>query len=354
MKKSAFFTGIVAGGLAVSAPAFAVEEIKLTAASGLPSFSAGTGEVINVFIPEVDKRLAAKGNYKIVWTTGWGGAIANQFELFEAVQDGLADIGYVNTLFEGAKLPMDQVTYVTPFGAEDLDAIYEVFNEVRGKMPEMDAAYVKNNQYRKAIYGLTTYHFQTTFPIKTLKDIDGRKFGTPGLAANWIKNTGAISVAGSLSQYYNSLKTGVYDGIVIFESGIGPFKFFEVAPIITKVGIGSQVASNLTINKDKWESLPEEVRQVIDEVSVVWQDAAKERGRNDASKSMATATAGGATVNELPREEVVKLANAIPNIAKEWAKSIDDKGLPGTRLLETYMQTWRDRGVQHARAWDKE
>lgn len=354
MKKSAVFAAVVATGLVASAPASAVEEIKLTAASGLPSFSAGTGEVINVFIPEVDKRLAAKGNYKIVWTTGWGGAIANQFELFEAVQDGLADIGYVNTLFEGAKLPMEQVTYVTPFGAEDLDAMYDVFNEVRGKMPEMDAAYVKNNQYRKAIYGLTTYHFQTTFPIKTLADIDGRKFGTPGLAANWIKNTGAISVAGSLSQYYNSLKTGVYDGIVIFESGIGPFKFFEVAPIITKVGIGSQVASNLTINKDKWESLPEEVRQVIDEVSAVWQDAAKERGRNDAKKSMATATAGGATVNELPREEVVKLANAIPNIAKEWAKTIDDKGLPGTKLLETYMQSWRDRGVEHARAWDKE
>ena len=354
MNKSALIAGFFAAGMAISAPASALEEIKLTAASGLPSFSAGTGEVINVFIPEVDKRLAAKGNYKIVWTTGWGGAIANQFELFEAIQDGLADIGYVNTLFEGAKLPMDQVTYVTPFGAEDLDAIYEVFNEVRGKMPEMDAAYVKNNQYRKAIYGLTTYHFQSTFPIKTLKDIDGRKFGTPGLAANWIKNTGAISVAGSLSQYYNSLKTGVYDGIVIFESGIGPFKFFEVAPIITKVGIGSQIASNLTINKDKWESLPEEVRQVIDEVSAVWQDAAKERGRNDATKSMATATAGGATVSELPREEVVKLANAIPNIAKEWAKSMDDKGLPGTKLLETYMQTWRDRGVEHARAWDKE
>lgn len=354
MNKSVLIAGFFAAGMAISAPASALEEIKLTAASGLPSFSAGTGEVINVFIPEVDKRLAAKGNYKIVWTTGWGGAIANQFELFEAIQDGLADIGYVNTLFEGAKLPMDQVTYVTPFGAEDLDAIYEVFNEVRGKMPEMDAAYVKNNQYRKAIYGLTTYHFQSTFPIKTLKDIDGRKFGTPGLAANWIKNTGAISVAGSLSQYYNSLKTGVYDGIVIFESGIGPFKFFEVAPIITKVGIGSQIASNLTINKDKWESLPEEVRQVIDQVSAVWQDAAKERGRNDATKSMATATAGGATVSELPREEVVKLANAIPNIAKEWAKSMDDKGLPGTKLLETYMQTWRDRGVEHARAWDKE
>ena len=166
MKLSALLAGVATTVIvfAAAAPASAVEEIKITAASGLPSFSAGTGEVINVFIPEIDKRLAEKGNYKIVWTTGWGGAIANQFELFEAIEDGLADVGYVNTLFEGAKLPMEQVTYVTPFGAEDLDAMYEVFNEVRGKIPEMDKAYEKHNQYRKGIYGLTTYHFQSTFP----------------------------------------------------------------------------------------------------------------------------------------------------------------------------------------------
>lgn len=339
---------------AVAGPAQAVEEVKFTLASGLPSVSAGTGELINVFIPEVDKRLAAKGNYKVVWTTGWGGAIANQFELFEAIEDGLADGGYVNTLFEGAKLPMEQITYVTPFGAEDLDATLAVFDELRGKMPQMDAAYIKHNQIRKGVYGLTTYHFETTFPIRTLADINGRKFGTPGLAANWIKGTGAISVAGSLSQYYNSLKTGVYDGIVIFESGIAPYKFYEVAPIITKVGVGSMIASNLTFNKDKWNSLPAEVRDVFDDVSKVWEKAAKERGQSDGRSSLKIAAENGATVSELPREEVVKLANAIPNIAKEWAKQVDDKGQPGTILLTTYMDLWRARGVMHARAWDKE
>jgi TRAP-type C4-dicarboxylate transport system substrate-binding protein len=353
MQKSVL-TVSAAIALAIANPAAAVEEVKFTLGSGLPSVSAGTGELINVFIPEVDKRLAEKGNYKIVWTTGWGGAIANQFEMFEAIEDGLADGGYVNTLFEGAKLPMEQITYVTPFGAEDLDATLEVFDELRAKLPQMDAAYVKHNQIRKGIYGLTTYHFETTFPIKTLADIDGRKFGTPGLAANWIKGTGAISVAGSLSQYYNSLKTGVYDGIVIFESGIAPYKFYEVAPIITKVGIGSMIASNLTFNKDKWNSLPAEVRDVFDDVSKVWEKAAKERGQADGRSSLKIAVENGSTVYELPREEVVKLANAIPNIAKEWAKQVDDKGLPGTIALTTYMDLWRARGVQHARAWDKE
>ena len=107
------FAAVAVFGLATATSAAAIEEIKITAASGLPSFSAGTGEVINVFIPEIDKRLAAKGNYKITWTTGWGGAIANQFELFEAIEDGLEDLEK-NRLVNHAKVKEWVESWDTP------------------------------------------------------------------------------------------------------------------------------------------------------------------------------------------------------------------------------------------------
>ena len=48
-------------------PAAAVETIKLTAVDGYPPKTLWVKEFINFFIPEIDKRLAAKGNYKIKW-----------------------------------------------------------------------------------------------------------------------------------------------------------------------------------------------------------------------------------------------------------------------------------------------
>lgn len=59
-------------------PAAAVETIKLTAVDGYPPKTLWVKEFINFFIPEIDKRLAAKGNYKIKWNQAWSGQIAKK------------------------------------------------------------------------------------------------------------------------------------------------------------------------------------------------------------------------------------------------------------------------------------
>lgn len=338
----------------LATPAMSQETIRMTIAAGLPAVSTSIALLDNMYIPEVNKRLAETGNYEIEWTTGWGGSIAGQFDMFEAVEDGIVDMASVNTLFEGSKLPLEQITFVTPFGSTDLDQTVRIFNELRAELPAIDEQFLKYNQRRLAVAGLVNYHFLSTFEIKSLADMDGRKFGTPGLAANWIDGTGATPVSGSLSEYYNSLKTGVYDGIVIFQSGIAPFKFHEVAPYITRVGFGSQLTTNLTINEDKWESLPKEVQDVLIEVSALYADEVLEAYKNLAETGLATAVEGGATVSDLPADEIAKLAASLPNIAKLWAETADEKGLPGTEMLGKWMQASRDDGVDFARDWDKE
>ncbi len=55
----------------------------------------------------------------------------------------------------------------------------------------------------------------------------------------------------------------------------------------------------------------------------------------------------------LPREEQVKWANAMPNIAKEWAERADKDGLPGTKALAAYMDELRKAGAKPVRDWDK-
>lgn len=342
------------GMLASGSPASAAEEIKLTAASGLPPFSNGTRQLAKFALPEINKRLAVKGNYTIKWTTGWAGSIAKQFDLFEAIEGGIADIGFVNTLFEGAKLPMEQITYVTPFHSADLMGMVKVWEELQSEIPELDQQYVKHNQVRLKVYGIPQYSFMSKFPIKSLDDIKGKKFGAPGLAANWLKNTGATAVSGALSQYYNSLQTGVYDGIIMLDNGIAAFKFYEVAPHITQVNIGSMLASNVTVNKDKWDGLPQEVRDVTTQVIAEWQTQALNGALADAKKSLKVAQDKGATLAQLPQAEVKKLAGSVPNVAKTWAKGIDDKGLPGTKLLNLYMAKSAAAGLAQQRAWNKE
>ena len=41
----------------------------------------------------------------------------------------------------------------------------------------------------------------------------------------------------------------------------------------------------------------------------------------------------------------------MPNIALEWAKSLDDRGVPGTKALEAYLRLSEAAGVRFSRNW---
>ena len=55
--------------------------------------------------PRSTRRLAAGGKYKIDWTKAWGGTLVKLGSESKGVADGIADIGLISTIFEGAQVP---------------------------------------------------------------------------------------------------------------------------------------------------------------------------------------------------------------------------------------------------------
>lgn len=341
----------LAGVMTLSAglPAMA-DTWNFTVIAGHPPLTKGVSAISSHFVPEVSKRVAELG-HTINWTEAYAGAVAPPTGVLEAVESGVAEFGYVPQLFEGDKLPLDQITYITPFGTADLIKVMGVIDQLYAEIPEMSAAWADNGQMVLAPVGIDTYHFVTNFPIEKVSDLDGHKIGTAGLALNWLKGVDAIPVAGSLPDFYNSMSTGLYDGVMTFESVIAPYKFYEVAPYITKINFGAQYASALTVNLDTWNSLPEDVRQVIQEVADEYRDIAANSYKDGGEASLAKSIEGGAIVSELSEEQRVAYAQKLPNIAREWADKLDAQGKPGTRVLETYMRLSKEAGIEHARDW---
>ncbi|MEO3388567.1 C4-dicarboxylate TRAP transporter substrate-binding protein [Mesorhizobium sp. CAU 1741] len=330
----------------------AAEDFSFTVVAGHPPITAGVAAIRDFFIPEVNRRLEeAGGNHTITWNEAYAGALADVQGVLEAVEGGVGDFGYVPHLFEADKLPLEQITYVTPFGTADLKTMMRIVRDLHEEVPEMAQAWRDNNQLMLAAVGVDNYHLMTSFPIETVEDIDGRKLSTAGLQTNWLRGTGAVPVAGALPDYYNSIQTGLTEGTVTFESALAPYKFFEVAPHVTKVNYGAQSSSALTVNLDVWEGLPDDLKQIIEEVAVEYQDYAADKYMSNAGKSLETAVAGGAQIKEVSDEVRAGFANAIPNIATEWAKSLDDRGIPGTETLEAYLRLSDEAGVKFSRDW---
>ncbi|WP_375174685.1 C4-dicarboxylate TRAP transporter substrate-binding protein [Pseudooceanicola sp.] len=335
--------------LASGLPALA-ETYSFTIVAGHPPITGGVAELNEVFIPEVNKRLEAMG-HSVNWTEAYAGSVADFQGVLEAVESGIAEFGYVPHLFEGDKLPLEQITYVTPFGTSDLSVLMDVIGKLHDEIPEMDEAWAENGQKVLAPVGIDSYHFVTNFEINSMADLENRKIGTAGLALNWLKDTGAIPVAGALPTFYNSMSTGLYDGVMTFESAITPYKFFEVAPNITKIDFGAQYASALTVNLDIWNDLPEDVQAAIQEAADLYRESTAQYYQDAGANSLAKAAESGATIKEVSPEFRAEYAAALPSFATEWAKKLDAEGKPGTKTLETYMRLSREAGVEHARKW---
>ncbi|NNE52306.1 MAG: C4-dicarboxylate TRAP transporter substrate-binding protein [Sulfitobacter sp.] len=328
----------------------AAETFDATVAAGHPPVFRWVRMIDEVFVPGVQKRLEGTG-HTVNFTGQYGGSIAKVGEELEAVEAGLAEMGTCQALFDPAKMALQNVTYYTPFVSDDVGKVSDLMHRLQLEDANMQKSYENNGVvYVGAPIAIDDYLLMTNFPVSTLDDLEGKKIGAPGAALNWLEGTGAVGVSGNLTTYYNEIKTGVFDGVIVFASAALPGKLFEVAPYITRAGLGAQYAGSICANADWWNGLPEGVRTAMTEAAEEtgdWYTANLEAAVENAFKVMGE---NGATISDAPQEMREAWAAGMDNAAKAWAA-----GIPGgTEVLTTYMEEMRAAGATPLRDWDKE
>lgn len=327
--------------------------IKLTAASSQPTTLAWIGAIHTFVVPELDRRIAAAGlPYRIRWTEAYGGSLYKYENTLEAIEIGLTDTGWVGTLWELSKLPLQNVTFYAPFVSDDFRAVVHIVNELHATVPAMNDAWTQQNVKFLGASALDTYHLMTTFPVNSVDDLRGRKILAPGPSAAWLEGTGAVAVDGSLTTYYQQIQTGVADGVITIMTGAAPNRLHEVAPYITLVGLGSQVTGALAINLDTWNRLPAEIRAILEQLGPEYSDAVADDIAKRYEASLARMQSEGAKISDFPLEEKRRWIDAMPNIALRWAEATERRGIPATEALRAYMNAVRAGGAQPLRNWD--
>lgn len=339
----------------VSLPGMAsADSFSATVVAGHPPVFRWVQMIDQAFIPAATERFAAAG-HEISFSPQYGGSLAGVGEELEAVGSGLAEIGVCQSLFDPSKLAVQNVTYYTPFVSDDVRQVSELMDALHKNDPRMTAAYLDNdNVYLGAPVAIDDYLLMTKFPVASLDDLAGKKIGAPGAAINWLSGTGAVGVSGNLTTYYNELQTGVYDGVIVFASAALPGKLHEVAPYVTRAGLGAQFAGALCANSFWYDSLPEAGQRALHDAADVthaWYLDALETAVDGALAAMADQ---GATVTVAGDDLRRAWAAGMDNAARTWADALDAQGLPASEMLVTYMDAMRAAGAAPLRDWDKE
>lgn len=330
-----------------------METIRLTIASSHSTNLPWVGVMHTLVVPESNRRLQAlHSRYRIQWREAYGGSLYKYQNTLEAIEIGLTDIGWVGTLWEASKMPLQNVTYYTPFVSDDLMTLLAVFNDLHDRIPALAASWRQQNQVFLGASGVDTYHLMTNFPVRTLADLRGRKILAPGPSATWLEGTGAVAVNGGLTTYYTQIKTGVADGVLTILTGAYPYRIHEVAPYITLVGIGAQFNGGMAINRSTWDELPTEVREVLTRLGREYSTTLAEEVNGLYEKALHAMQRDGAMVTPLPLQEKQKWIAALPDIAGHWARATERRGYPARRVLHAYLDAVRRRGGHPLRNWD--
>lgn len=334
--------------------ASAQETITINVVNGHPPIFLWVSQLTDTFIPTVDAALEGTG-YQVEWNEFYGGALASVGGELEALEDGLAEVGVVPTVFEPSNLPLQNVSYVTPFGSPDPELVLTVMDMLHETVPGMvESWHTYDLEYLGGGFALDNYLMMTNFPVESVADLEGRRIGAPGPAVNWLEGTGAVGVSGNLTTYYNDIQTGVFDGVIVFATAAAPARLFEVAPYITITDFGAQYAGSVVANRSWLETQPEVVQEALRTGAAAYTEAYIARQAEMVAGAMQALQDGGGEVSDLAADERAAWAAALPNVPQEWAADAESSGLPGDDVLSAYMEALRAAEVDLPRDWDLE
>lgn len=344
---------------AAAAPASAQQVINLTIASSHPVQVPWVSAMANYIVPEIDRRLAVEGKYRINWRQAYGGVLYKANATLTSISDGIADMGWVFTNLESARMPLAQVSTYTPGVTDDFRLMAEVHNEMMDTIPALKAEWDKANAVFLGAMAVDQIQLFTKAPVKSAGDLKGRKISAAGTIGVWVTALGAVPVDGALPTFYMDTKNGVSDGAMTVASGALGVKLYEVTPYVTLVNLGTFYAGALAMNKDTYNKLPPEVQKVVREVGREYSAKVSE-GVDQATQTAFKVfrEAGGKQspplqIVDFPADERLRMFQSMPNIAQEWVKANEAKGLPARQVLTQYMEIMRARGAKPARNWDK-
>lgn len=271
------------------------------------------------WIDELEK--ATNGQVKVKFFPG--GTLLTSQNMFDGVLQGVADIGVGGATYEPGRFPLISIN--------DLPGLYVTAKQASASIYDVLMA-------NQDIAELKDYHLVTTFTMEpgylmtikkyeTLESLKGAEIRTPG-GPKVLEALGAVGVGMPQSEVAQALQTNVIQGVYSSREVLYDFKYAEKCKYIIDYPLG-QVTFLAVMTKDKYNSLPDNVKKAIDDLSKPFSEKAAEIMDTTAVEALEWGIAEqGMEVVKLSDAEKAKFDAALSPLRETWLAEIAAKGLP--------------------------
>lgn len=317
---------------AIVLPASAQNPVKLRLHTFVPATSNVYSKVITPWMQKIEKESGGRIQFEGYASMQLGGAPA---QLYDQSRDGVVDVIWSLSGYTPGRFPRSEV-FELPFFTYDGEGSSRAVWEYVSANAADEFREVK--LLAAHTHGLNILHMKNKVITKAA-DLKGMKVRGPSRrATQFLANVGAVPVGMPLPAIPDALSKGVIDGAIIPWDTVPAAKLDELTKFHTEFPQGMPGFNNsvqfLTMNRARYESLPADLKKVIDNNSGADTSAMYGRVIAQADPIVRRSVIDrGNTVHVVGKAETEEFIKLTEPVTADWVKEVTGKGFDGNKLL---------------------
>lgn len=273
------------------------------------------GVALKKFVEDV--HLMSGGDLKIEMF--YNSSVVPTSDTFDAAKSGILDCDVTNGSYQTGKNEAFQFVSDT-MGGYDTPMQYQSWVERGGGREAINELYAPHNMTFVGAHIGGQESLNSTRPLRGINDLENFKFRSPpGMESDIFASLGAKPVVMDFTEIITALESGIIDGAdaasLAINMGIG---IYDVAKHTTFPGFHSMAADHLACRTDKWNSLTDRERRIIESAyknvafDVITQTIL------DNGEALAKAPGIGLTIYDWSPEDRAKFRSASQAAWQDW------------------------------------
>lgn len=336
--RNSILTAVIAFGGGVNA-AYGQSDIELTVVHGSPSTHITATHGVEPWMNCVREKLPDSISFRYFP----GGQLAQNNELLQSLNTGVADLAPIPMGYASDKMPLNTVAMLPGLGsgAEQMVNAYAksiTTGPLAGEFKANDVVPIwakVDDPYQLA---------SRNGAVHSPEDFNGKVIRSSGGPLNLtVEALGASTAEIPIGDTYIGLERGTVDGAFAFYSSISAYNLNEVVDAISTNGSFGSFSHVFSMRADRWRELPDEAKETflvcgkkvqgelarfIDKQKVVFEEKFKRQG---------------VELYPFTPEELSVLDEKFKAVQQKWVSRLSRRGLPSEEVLKTYKNFLNDK-----------
>lgn len=274
-----------------------------------------------------------------------GGILTKADQCYSGVVDGISDIGMSSFAYTRGRFPLLEGLDL-PLGYYDGISATRVANEMLAKYQPKEL----KGTHILFLHAHGPGVLASRKPVRSLKDAEGLSCRGTGFSAKIVDLLGGNSIGMPQNDTYEALQKGVVEATLCPIETLKGWKQGEVINYVTKTpAIGYTTAMFVTMNLQRWNSLPPEIKKIFEDVSLEYIDKHGKAWNDADSDAVKMIEEMGKETIVLTEEETQKWQEKVRPILDLYADNAEARGLPGKAFLSDMLNSVKRNNAVRAK-----